>query len=107
EVVDERSAGRGRRSKPFLRSVLLDGAEAGGHELSLLVPVEPPAAEGLFPRTEGPFARQVTATLADAVRAAHDGAEQARSSGSLEAFRLGAGLGLTAASCRALTTLAG
>ena len=104
EVIDDRSNGRSRRARAFLRTVRLGPVAGDGRELAVVVPVESPEAEGLFPRPEGPFARQVTAGLHDGVRAARDAAT-APDGG--EEFRLGAGLGLTAATCRALLALAG
>jgi hypothetical protein len=100
-VVDDRGAdlpGRRRTgSRAFLRAVHV------GHDLTAVVPVEPAAADGLIPRPEGCFARQVTVALDGAVRALHDAAVDGRT----EAFRLSAGLGATGAMAKALVALFG
>jgi hypothetical protein len=113
EVVDQRHAGvPGRRhgsARPFLRAVLVGPTDlAAAGSVSALVPVDPPEADGLVPRPEGPFARQVTVALAQAVRAAHDAAALvAGGDDAARAFGLSADLGVTAAVCKTLATLAG
>jgi hypothetical protein len=100
-VVDERSAdtpGRRRNAaRAFLRTVRL------GDGLTVVVPVEPAEADGLIPREDGCFARQVTAALDGALRAVRDAAFD----GGTEALRLSAGLGVTGAMAKALVPLFG
>jgi hypothetical protein len=112
EVIDERNAGTpGRRrggARAFMRTVLIGPVATADRTLSVLVPVEAPDADGLIPRPEGPFARQVTSGLEQAVRAAHDAAGLAGAAeDGPDAFRLSAGLGVTAALCKALAAIPG
>jgi hypothetical protein len=110
-VIDEGrvSSGRKRGSavRDFMRRVRAGQTSPGSYVVNVLVPVDLSALDDTG-AAEGPFARQVTTGLAQAVRAAHDAATFAvEQQGDLRGFRLAATEGVTAHICKALANLAG